>query len=66
MTDIQSVALLNVLRKVNARLSRWQRYGIEAGVKGRDSDFEDLRKQIDRAISGCPVESDLEDFWKKT
>lgn len=40
-----------ILCKIIERLDRWQRNGIEAGPKGQDSDFEELKTEARAALA---------------
>ena len=40
-----------ILCKIAERLDRWQQFGISAGPKGKDADFEDLKAEARAAIN---------------
>lgn len=49
-TDMERELYL-ALTAIEARMERWQRNGIEAGVKGRDHDFKELVENTRTAIA---------------
>jgi len=45
--------LLAALKQIEARLDRWQKFGVQSGPEGKDSDYDDLSKFAARAIAAA-------------